>query len=99
MVRDIAPESMQFGSAFPRILQEIWEADLVKRPIQVYKLYVLDAYHCGTLRPAQVGAFAYVVTSVAVDDCVIICIYFVLPMVWVDSPKYFCAIQKRLQTW
>ena len=25
--REIAPESMQFGRAFPRILQEIWETD------------------------------------------------------------------------
>ena len=25
--REIAPESMQFGRAFPRILQAIWEAD------------------------------------------------------------------------
>ena len=29
-VRESTPESMKFGHAFPHILQEIWEADLVQ---------------------------------------------------------------------
>ena len=33
MVREIAKESMQFGHTFPRILQEIWEPDLVQGPV------------------------------------------------------------------
>ena len=41
-VRESAPESMQFGSAFPRILQAVWEADPVQGPVRVYKLYVTD---------------------------------------------------------
>ena len=45
---------MQFGRAFPRILQEIWEADLVKGPVQLSKMDVNDAYHHDTLRLAQV---------------------------------------------
>ena len=45
---------MQFGRAFPRILQEIWEADLVKGPVQLSKMDVTDAYHHDTLRLAQV---------------------------------------------
>ena len=59
--RDIVPELMQFGNAFPRILQAIWEADPVKVPVRVSKLDVIYAYHCGTLRPSQVGAFAYII--------------------------------------
>ena len=82
---------MQFGRAFPRILQAIWEADPKEGPVQVSKLDVTDAYHRGTLMPFQVGAFAYVVPSVPDDDVIIICIDLVLPMVWVDSPKIFCA--------
>ena len=31
--REIAPESMQFGRAFPRILQAIWEADPAEGPV------------------------------------------------------------------
>ena len=36
--REIAPESMQFGRAFPRILQAIWEADPAEGPVRVSKL-------------------------------------------------------------
>ena len=41
-VREIAPDSIQFRRAFPRILQVIWEADPVQGPVRVYKLYVTD---------------------------------------------------------
>ena len=95
-VRGIAPESIQFGRAFPCILQAIWEADLVQGTIQVSNLDVTDAYHFGTLQSAQVGDFSYVVPAVAEDDCIIICISLVLPMGWMDSPKYFCAISETL---
>ena len=95
-VGESGPESMQFGRAFPRILQTIWDADQVQGPVRVSKLGVTDAYHCGTLRPAQVGAFAYVVPASSEDDCIIICISLVLPMEWVDSPKYLCAFSEAL---
>ena len=87
---------MQFGRAFPRILQVIWKVDPVQGPVRVSKLDVTDAYHHGTLRPDQVGAFAYVVPTVAKDYCVIIWMDLMLPMVWVDLPKYFCAISETL---
>ena len=58
------------------------------------KLDVTDAYHRGTLEPSQVGAFAYVVPSVPEDDAILICIDLVLPMGWVDSPKFFCAFSE-----
>ena len=83
---------MQFGCALPHILQSIWEEDPVKGTVLVYNMDFTDAYDCGTFRMYQVVSFAYVVPSAAADDCVIICIDLVLMMVWVDSPKYFCAI-------
>ena len=57
---------------------------------------VIDTYHSGTLWPSQVRAFVYIIPSVADNDCIIICIDLVLPMVWVDSPKFFCAFSKTL---
>ena len=48
--------------------------------VRVSKLDVTDAYHRGTLKPSQVGAFAYVVPSVPEDDAILICIDLVLPM-------------------
>ena len=82
---------MKFGCAFSRILQAIWEAYSVQGPVQVSKLDMTDAYHRGTLRPAWVGAFAYVILAASEDDCVIICIELVLTMGWLDSPNYFCT--------
>ena len=89
---EIAPESMQFGRAFLRILQAIWEADTEKGPVRVSKLDVADAYHRGILKPSQVGAFAYVVPSVPEGDDILICIDLVLPMGWVNSPKVFLRL-------
>ena len=79
-----------------RILQEIWEADPVHRPVWVSKLDVTDAYHRGTLHPDQVEAFAYVAPEISKGNCVITCINLVLPMGWVDPPKYFCAFSETL---
>ena len=55
MDREITPESMQFGRAFPRILHEIWEADPYKGPVRVSKMDVTDDYHRVTLHLAQVN--------------------------------------------
>ena len=61
------------------------------------KLDVTYNYHQGNLCPSQVGALAYVIALVAEDNYVIICIEIVLPMVWVDSPKLFCAFTEMLK--
>ena len=94
--REISLDSMQFGRAFPRILQAIWEADPEKGPVQVSKLDLTEAYRRGILKPSQVGEIAYVVPSVPDGDVIIICIDLVFPMVWVDSPKFFCAFSETL---
>ena len=85
---------MHFGRAFPHILQAIWEADTVKGPVLVSKLDVTYAYQSGNIYPSQSGAFAYVVPLYPDNDCIIICVDLVLPMGWLDSPKFFCAISE-----
>ena len=65
-------------------------------PVQVSKIDVKDVYHRSTLTPSQVGAFAYVVPSVPDDYVILICINLVLPMEWVDSPKFICAFSETL---
>ena len=94
--REAAIEFMQFGCAFSHILQEIWESDPDMGPVQVSKMDVTDAYHRCTLRMSQVGAFAYVIPSEDNNDYIIICIYLVLPIGWVDLPKCFCAFSETL---
>ena len=80
---------MQFGKVFPNILQAIWEAGPEEGPFRVSTLNVTDAYHRSTLQPHQVGAFAYALPSVPEHYVIIICIDLVLPMGWVESPKFF----------
>ena len=94
--REAAPKSLQFGWALPCILQVVWEADPIQGPVRVSKLDVTDSYHRGTVKPMQVGAFAYVVPSAPDDEGIFICIDLVLPMGWVDYPKFFCAFLEML---
>ena len=76
---------------FPCILQVIWESESVKVPVQIYNIYVTDAYHCSTLRPSQVGAFSYAITSTVENCCIIICIGLLFLMGLVNAPNYFCT--------
>ena len=93
---EAAPELLQFRRAFPCILQAVWEADPVQGLVRVSKLDVTDAYQRGTLKPAQVGAFVYVIPLAPGDEGHIICINLVLMMRWVDSPKFFCGVSETL---
>ena len=70
--REVAPDLIQFWLAFPHILQEIWEVNPNKVPVRVSNLDVTDAYHRGTLRPSQVGAFNQVIPLAANNYCIII---------------------------
>ena len=50
--REVVPESLNFGRAFPCILQTVWEADPVQGPVRVYNMDVTDVYHRGTVTPS-----------------------------------------------
>ena len=92
--RKAATKLLQFGWSFPRILQAVWEADPVQGPVRVSKLDVTDAYRRSTVKPAQVGAFAYVIPLAPGDEDKIVYINLVLPMGWVDSPKFSARFRK-----
>ena len=76
--RDIAPESMNFWKAFPRILQEIWEEYPTEDPTQVSKLDITGMYHRGNFQPPRVGVFMYVVPLAPEENCIIIFIDLIL---------------------
>ena len=56
-----APNAMQFGAWIPCFLQNIWEADPSDGPVWLSKWDIYDAFHRCLLRPANIGAFTYVV--------------------------------------
>ena len=86
---------MQFGRAFPCILQAIWETKPAQRSVWVSRLDVIDAYHCDTLRLPQVGTFEYVIPLAPRDNGSIILIDLVLLMGWVESPKILCIFSEK----
>ena len=85
---------MQFGRASPRILPTVWEAEPVQGPIWVSKLDAIDTYHHGTVKLAQVDAFAYVIPLALGDEGKIICIELVLPIGGSTSPSFSACFQK-----
>ena len=66
--REAALESLQFGRAFPCILQAVWEENPVQGLVWVSKLDITDMYHRSTVKPAQVGDFAYVIPLAPGDE-------------------------------
>ena len=50
----------------------------------------------GTLFLSHVIIFLYIIPLVAEDKVFIVCINLVLPMGWVESPKFFCALLEML---
>ena len=93
--REAEPEFLQFGWAFPRILKAVWEVNPVQGLVRVSTLDVIDAYHRGTVKPAQVDKFAYVIPLTSGDERKTICIDLVLPMGWVDSPNFSARFRKH----
>ena len=65
-------------------------------PVLVSKLDVSYAYNCGMLRTSHAGTFAYIISLAAGNYCIIICVNIVLPIRWVDSPKFFCKFSETL---
>ena len=55
-----------------------------------------DAYYRGTLWSYHVVDFSYFSPSAPYNDVIIICIDLVLPMGWVESPKFFCVFSETL---
>ena len=50
----------------------------------------------GTLFLSQVIIFPYIIPLVVEDKLFIVCINLLLPMGWVESPKFFCALLETL---
>ena len=89
--RSVAPQAMHFGPCFPRILQKISEAYPQDGPVYLSKWDIIDTFHRCVLRPADVGAFSYLVSPLPSNTAIYLCVDLVLPMFWLRSPPFFCA--------
>ena len=77
---------MQFGPCLPRLLQQIWEDDPQDGPVYLSKWDISDAFHRCVLRPADFGAFSYLLMPLPSNTAIYLCLGRVLPMGWVSSP-------------
>ena len=84
-----SPNAMQFGTCLPRFLQKIWGDYSSDVPMWISKWDISDAFHRCLLRPADIGAFTYIVPPLPSDISTLLCIDFVLPMGWVNSTYMF----------
>ena len=80
---------MQFSPCLPCILQQIWEADPQDGPVYLSKWDISNTFHYCVLRPANTGAFSYVVLPLPSNTGIFLCVDLVLPMGWLSSSPFF----------
>jgi hypothetical protein len=88
-------EAMQFGRTLRRILQAVVYASPRHGPVFLFKLDVADGYYRVGLRPNDIPKLA-VTFPAAPGDERILAFPLALPMGWVLSPPYFCAVTETI---
>ena len=94
--KSTAPNTMKFGACLPWFLHNIWKADPSNGPVWISKWDISYAFHRYLLRPADIGAFTYVVPPPPTETSTLLCIDLVLPMGWVNSTDIFCAASQTV---
>jgi hypothetical protein len=88
----IAPsEAMQFGRAFERILHKIHHANKKHGPVHLIKVDLSDGFYRVPLAPSHIPALG-VAFPYLPHEQPLVALPLVLPMGWVSSPPYFCAL-------
>jgi len=88
----LAPsEAMQFGRTLERLLYRIRHADPQYGPVYMSKIDISDGFYRVRLAPDDALSLAVVLPQVP-GEPPLVAIPFSLPMGWVESPPYFCAV-------
>lgn len=92
----VAPyESMQFGRAFERLLHKIHHANPHYGPVYMIKIDLSDGFYRMPLSSSHLPALG-VVFPHRPGEVPLVALPLVLPMGWVASPPYFCAITETV---
>ena len=91
----LAPDSMQFGHAFPRFLQRLHRADTRHGPVYLAKTDVSDGFYRVGLSVSSIPALGVVIPSLPGEEP-LIAFPMALPMGWIESPPYFCAVTETI---
>ena len=92
---EVAPDSLQFGHAFLRFMQRLHRADTRRGPIYMSKTDVADAFMRIWIHQDSVPTLAALLPSHGTESA-LVAIPMVLPMGWVHSPNYLCAVTETI---
>jgi hypothetical protein len=91
----VAPDSLQFGHAFLRLLQLLSRADTRQGPIYISKTDLADAFMRVWVWAPSIPVLGALLPQLPGEDP-LIAFPMILPMGWVDSPQYLCAISETI---
>jgi hypothetical protein len=89
------PDSLQFGHAFLRLLQLLNRADTRQGPIYISKTDLADAFMRVWVWAPSIPVLGALLPQLPGEDP-LIAFPMILPMGWVDSPQYLCAISETI---
>jgi hypothetical protein len=91
----LVPNSMQFGRALNRVLTVLEQADTRRGPLMMMKLDIADAFMRVPLQLASIPKLAALLPRYP-GEPQLVAFPLVLPMGWVNSPAWFCAVSETL---
>lgn len=88
----IAPmEAMQFGRAFNRVLHKIYHAPKQYGPVQLIKVDISDGFYRMKVADSSIPVLGVSFPTLPGEEP-LVAFPLVLPMGWISSPPYFCAL-------
>jgi hypothetical protein len=91
----LAPDSIQFGAALYRFLQQLQRADTRHGPIKLAKTDISDAFMRVWLSLATIPSLGALLPTYPGEEPMV-AFPMILPMGWVDSPNYLCAVTETI---
>jgi hypothetical protein len=89
------PDAMQFGRALERVLHKIKYADPRHGPVYLCKIDIADGFYRVDLEGASAPTLAVILPYKDGEEP-LVAIPLSLPMGWVESPPYFCAVTETI---
>ena len=91
----LAPDSLQFGHALLRLLQQLHRADIRRGRIYISKTDVADAFMRIWIQSSTIPILGAVIPQMDGEEP-LVAFPMILPMGRVDSPRYLCAITETV---
>ena len=91
----LAPDSMQFGRAFERLLQRMHRADICQGPVYISKADIADAFMRIWLQLHSIPIMGALLPALEGEEPMV-GFPMILPMGWIDSPQFLCSVTESI---